>query len=500
MRRHLLLLIPLAIALAVPWSGCENPSWWSLPDDLVTFDSVSIEGKVYLISPYGDRVIEVDRATREVRSVVVGKTPHVLTVDQGSEDPTHVYTINRDDHSLSVVDVTDFEAAPDELQLRPFFDTLVFSPDGTRAISYIAGEITAEDLEGQGSVNRNEIAILDLAGDERAVEFRTLDARPTDVIWAPDGTKALIPLTTDMSVLYLPEEGDIDVVDYPFSLDSADPAEPSLVETSPDGQRAFAAVSGESDVYIIDLDLRLFETLIPTPFSPTDIQVTADGEHTVVVGGSSKVVIFDNEVFEPETLTIDSYARRIVAAGTAEEPVLLLYNDTQVASTFTAITFDEGAPEVETFVTEAGITDIQVDPTGQTAVIMHAENSFGAGGVSLFNLEESQPSYIDLETPAHSMTFLETEDETVEPIGYVMVVLKEARTLVRIGLTEYDRVNISVAENPELVQPLHHDATFVYVIHDHPTGLITFLNPYRPLALPSGFPTVYGYGLEGLLD
>jgi len=133
-------------------------------------------------------------------------------------------------------------------------------------------------------------------------------------------------------------------------------------------------------------------------------------------------------------------------------------------------------------------------------VLVHIENSFGAGGVSMFNLDESQPSYIDLESPAHSLTFLEPEDPTVEPIGYVMVVLKEARTLVRIGLTEYDRVNISVAEDPELVRPLHHDATFVYVLHEHPTGLITFLNPYRPLALPSGFPTVYGYGLEGLLD
>lgn len=500
MRRHLYLLIPLALTLGVSWSGCVNPSWWTLPDDLVTFDSVTIESKVYLISPYGDRVIEIDRATREVRSVLVGKTPQILTIDQGTDDPTHVYTINKDDHSLSIIDVADFEAIPGELQLRPFFDTLVFSPDGSKAISYIAGEITAEDLEDHGSVNRNEIAILDLGGDERAVEFHTLDARPTNVVFTADGRKALIPMKTNLSVLYLPEEGEPEVVNYPFSLDAADPAQPSMVETSPESDRAFAAVAGGSDVYIINLDQQIFETVIPTPFAPTDIQVTADGLHTVVVGASSKVVIFDNEVFEPETLTIDGIARRIVPAGDAETPILFLYNDAISHDTFTTIEFDEGAPEVETYVTDAAIADIMVDPSGQTAVLVHIENSFGIGGVSMFNLEESQPSYIDLESPAHSVTFLEPEDPTVEPIGYVMVVLKEARTLVRIGLTEYDRVNISVAEDPELVQPLHHDATFVYVLHEHPTGLITFLNPYRPLALPSGFPTVYGYGLEGLLD
>ena len=31
--------------------------------------------------------------------------------------------------------------------------------------------------------------------------------------------------------------------------------------------------------------------------------------------------------------------------------------------------------------------------------------------------------------------------------------------------------------------------TLTYVVHDEPLGLLTFLNPYRPLAMPAGFLT-----------
>ncbi len=488
-------------------AGCEDESWWHVPDDLVTSDSVSVNGKVYLLSPYGNRVIQVDRVTREVLSVEVGRNPRVLTTDQGVEAPEHIYTINQDDHTLSVIDIAAFEASPedyvpDELQLRPFFDQLIFSPSGDVVVSFIGGDVNEEDLVGQGSVNPNEIAIIDLAAEPRTVEFRTLDARPTDVVFTDDGSKAVIPMRTDLAVLYM---ATLDVVRYPFSLDSADPAQPALVRTSPDSSRAFASVAGETDVYIIDMDTGIFETIIATPFVPRDIQVTPDGERTIVAGGSTSVVVFDNVIFEPENLDVGTGVDTLVLDDDTEVPFALMYNASYQQSSFATVEFDDGAPEIETYVTDAPISRIEIDPTGQTAVIFHTNSGYGTGKLSMFNLEQRHPSTILLESAPHDLTFLPSEEEAIEPIGYVMVILKDSNTLVRYSLSTYEAVIIGVAENPDAVGMVHAldnaaDRSFAYVVHDEPLGLLTFLNPYRPLAMPAGFPTVYGYGLVGLLD
>lgn len=487
--------------------GCEDESWWHVPDDLVTSDSVSINGKVYLLSPYGNRVIQVDRVTLDVRSVEVGRNPRVLTTDEGEDAPGHIYTINQDDHTLSVIDIEAFDAnpteyVPDELQLRPFFDQLIFSPSGNVVVSYIGSDVDEADLVGQGSVNPNEIAIIDLTADPRTVEFRTLDARPTDVVFTADGSKAVIPMQTDLAVLYM---GTLDVLRYPFSLDSADPARPALVRTSPDSSRVFASVTGETDVYIIDMDTGIFETIIATPFVPRDIQVTPDGERTIVAGGSTSVVVFDNVIFEPESLEVGTGVDTLVLDDDTDVAFALAYNASYQQSSFATIEFDEGAPEVETYVTDAPISRIEIDPTGQTAVIFHTNSGYGSGKLSMFNLTQRHPSTILLESAPHDLTFIPSEDEAIEPIGYVMVVLKDSNTLVRYSLSTYEAVVIGVAENPDAVGMVHAqdnatDGSFAYVVHDEPLGLLTFLNPYRPLAMPAGFPTVYGYGLVGLLD
>ena len=504
--RHITSLVVAAgLTLA---AGCEDPSWNSLPDDLVTTDSVSIDGKVYLISPYGNRVIQVDQETMEVRSVEVGKNPQVLTTDRETAvetgQPIHVYTINHDDQTLSIINVDAFNTSPDdyvptELQLKPFFDQLVFSPSGEHLVSYIGQDVTSADLQGYGSVNPNELAIINLTVDPPTVEFRTLESRPTDVIFTDDGSKAVIPMTTDLAVLYM---DDAQVTKFPLSLETEDPAQPSMVQTSPDNRRAFVAVNGENDVYIIDMEQEIFETLIPTPFTPRDIAVTPDGAYTVVVGSTSQAMLFDNELFEPETVDLGTSADTIVMNSDTENPYCFLYNAGLTRAAFSTMEFGTGNIDIETFSTDSAVTRIELDPSGQTAVIFHAETSYGSGMLSIFNLEERYPSPIWLESAPYDMSFLAPNATfTDESIGYVLVVLKESHQIVRYSLTTYGAVVIGVAENPETVNALDgSDGNFAYVVHDEPLGLMTFLNPYQPLALPGGFPTAYGYGLVGLMD
>ncbi len=503
------LVIAATLAFAV---GCEDPTWNTVPNDLVTTDSVSINGKVYLISPYGNRVIRIDQETMDIHSVEVGKNPQVLTTDRETAIetgmPVHVYTINHDDQTLSIINVDSFDADPDtyvptELQLKPFFDQLVFSPSGEHLVSYIGQDVTTADLQGYGSVNPNELAIINLTADPPTVNFRTLESRPTDVIFTEDGSKAVIPMTTDLAVLYM---DDAQVTKFPLSLETEDPAQPSMVQTSPDNRRAFVAVNGENDVYIIDMEQEIFETLIPTPFTPRDIAVTPDGAYTVVVGSTAQAMIFDNDLFEPETVDIGTSADTIVMNSDAENPYCFLYNAGLTRAAFGTMEFGPTNVDIETFSTDSAVTRIELDPSGKTAVIFHQETTYGSGMLSIFNLEERYPSPIWLESAPYDMTFLTPNATyTDEAIGYVLVVLKESHQLVRYSLTTYESVVIGVAENPETVSALDFGGpndvgSFAYVIHEEPLGLLTFLNPYQPLALPAGFPTAYGYGLVGLMD
>jgi hypothetical protein len=505
----------LAAALLVSsMLGCVEDEWWDLPQDLVTTDSVSIDGTVYVISPYGNRVISIDSHTQEIASLEVGKNPRVLTTDDTVDGPKHLFTINQDDSTMSIVDVAEWHEHPDsytaaELSLKPFFDQLVFSPSGEMVISYIGTEVTEADLVGQGSVNPNEVAIIDLL--ELTVAFVTLESRPTDVIFTDDGALALLPTRTGVEVVepYLMPGGD--PISYPFSSDLANPVTPSVLRVSPNADLAFAAAPGNDVVYVLDLLDPSFN-LISTGWVPDDIAITGDGSTTVVVGGTGQALYFDNAAQAEQTLDVGTpvdtiVLHRVDREGLNEDELedidpdfAILYNTSVPQRSFAIVTFDEDVPEVDTYATDESITRIDIDPTGQTAVIFHGDSGWGSGRLSMFNLESRYPATILLESPPHDMTFLPTEDATVEPVGYVMVVLKESGKLVRYSLSSYGAAVVGVAENPEVVRSVHGDPYLVHVVHEEPLGLMTFLNPYRPLALPGGFPTVYGYGLTGILD
>jgi hypothetical protein len=214
------------------------------------------------------------------------------------------------------------------------------------------------------------------------------------------------------------------------------------------------------------------------------------------------VTYFDNDVFEPRQVDVGTTVDTIVMNDEDSSPFCLLYNASQGRYSFAMLTFADDDVEEETFVTDDNIVRIELDPSGQTAVIFHGDSGYGSGKLSMFNLEQRHPSTILLESPPHDMTFL-AADSTFddEAVGYVMVVLKDSNQLVRYSLDNYEAVVIGVAAAPESVGALHlSDTGAIYVVHDEPLGLMTFLNPYQPLALPGGFRTVHGYGLAGVMD
>ncbi len=506
--------LALAALIATGMLGCVEEDWWDMPQDLVTTDSVSIDGMVYTISPYGNRVIAIDSDTQAVTSLEVGQNPQVLTTDDTVDGPQHLFTINQDDSTMSIVDVAAWHGSPDtyaaaELSLKPFFDQLVFSPMGDMVISYIGTEVTEADLVGHGSVNPNEVAVIDLLALD--VSFVTLESRPTDVIFTEDGSLALLPTRTGVEVVEPYLMPGADPISYPFSSDLANPVTPSVLRVSPNADLAFAAAPGNDVVYVLDLLDPSFN-LISTGWVPKDIAVTGDGGTTLVVGGTAQALYFDNAAQAEETLDLGTpvdtiVMHRVDRDGLTDEQLddiepdfAILYNTAVPQHSFAIVTFDEDVPEVETYATDEYITRIDIDPTGQTAVIFHGDSGWGSGRLSMFNLESRYPSTILLESPPHDMTFLPTEDATVESAGYVMVVLKESGTLVRYSLSDYSAAVVGVAANPEVVRSVHGNPYLVHVVHEEPLGLMTFLNPYRPLALPGGFPTVYAYGLTGILD
>ena len=492
-----------AAALAVcTATGCEEEDWWSLSDDLVTTSTVAIDGKIYVLSPHGDRVLQIDRQTLGVEPIGVGANPQVITADDGEDGARHIYTINGDDHTMSIVDVAAFGSGeegttPPTVQLKPFFDELIFSPSGGLVVSYIGSDISEADLAGLGSVNPNEIAIIDLAADpDDAVEFRTLESRPTNVIFSSDGTKALISTGTGLVALYMDS---LETVTYPFTVDPANPVGPSLVRVNLDGTLAFAAAPGSDVVYVIDLVDPNFN-LIGTPFVPTDIVNTPDDDVTMVAGGTGQVVVFDHVSFVPDEVDVGTSVDTIVMNDWLESPVAVLYHAGLPHRSFATIQLDDGEPEVETYATGDPITRIDMDPTGQTAVLFHGEVEYGSAALSMFNLDARVPSTILLESAPNDMTFIPAQDQADGDLGYVAVVLTEAGRVVRYSLSTYEAVVIDVGHDPLTLHDVNDGSGFVYVVHDEPLGMMTFLNPYSPLELPGGFPTVYGYGLTGIMD
>ena len=496
------LLIPLLCALGL--AACDvTLSRDELDGELLLLHGEGRDGRVLMLSPATDSLVEVNRADKTVRRLPVGVNPRELSRAPGSDV---LYTLEPEDGTLSRVAL---DGTVVTTELGGPFNRLFWAPDGTRAIAVFDPTLGNVDIGVLGSLNPNAIALLSDEGGVNVTPY-TLTFPPLDVVFDPAGTKALISTSARLHVL------DLETLEeraVPFTQQAGVERRPSIVTPSADGARALVAVQGQADLFVVSLEPVLIENVIAMPQVPTALAFSADGQTAVIASGSGVVSFLDLATFEADALTLSHGVNRILTGGTLEAPFALLYHDVldYRAITRVELTAGQGAPDdPETYTLADSVRSVAIAPGQDAAVIFHdgspggsANLGVGAQSLSLFRFGERGPSRIFLAAPATDLLFLEAGvvPGSVDP--QVIVVLSDTNRLVRYDLGTYAQVVLDTYEAPVQIGVLpagNGAGQELFVVHEQATGLVSFVPVDAVEVPPGGWPAVAGFATDALLD
>jgi len=472
--------------------------------DLLQLSGQARDGKLFMLAPATDSIVQIDPAAGSFSSIGVGAGPTVLSRPPASDQ---LYTLEQKDSTLSRLG-SDGTIA--QWELGAPFTTLSWSPDGTRAIAWI-DPILAATIEVEGSLNLNAFAVLRESG-EGALDITagSLTFAPQSVTFSADSRFALIASSARLHVFDL----DADPVEeraVPFSADEAVHRTPNLVVAGPDGDRVLVTVDGVRDLFVLGLSPVLIENVVGLDRDARDIVWSRDGSRAILADGSNQVTFLDLGSFAVDVLTLPHPVNRILTSQREGPQFALLYSDTGSSPYLSRVDLaDDGtAPDdPEVFLLDDSVVRVSLSPGETAAVIFHDGNAGGgnfvpAQSLSLFNLEERAPSRILLDAPAWDLIFLdagvvpESEDE------HVFVVLKDSARLVRYNLRTYAQIVLDTYDLPHAIgriPPAAGGSELLYVIHDQDLGLVSFLSPAADRVPSGGFPAVAGMATSQLLD
>lgn len=367
------------------------------------------------------------------------------------------------------------------------FNAVAFTEGGDQAVVYLDYE-AGVDLEYDGVLNLTEVMFLDLAADTGATVPVGFSA--DRVLFSADDTKAVVLSRSQVVVVEMTSGEYGTLVTYPLTLDADDSVSPLAAALTPDGRYALITTQGSGDLYILDLEAEAIN-LVSLPGAPSDMIVDAQADRTVLVYGSrAQVDILEHEYFEVETLELEEPSTDLLDASGAA----LLYN-TSSSDLHDVYRLDLETSELVEMPMENPVTRLELSPDGGTAVaFMRPEKSTGSGlegyydenyGVAIVDLWSEDVISLGTESMPVGLAFT-NETRTA------LVLLEGEEDLLQLDLGSGGYTAVELEEPPLTIGAYGSDQ--LYVTHDTPLGMVTFLAP------DSGeMRTIAGFAAEGLL-
>lgn len=491
----------LFLAAAAILAACDDPaSYAELDVPLLQLHAEARDGRLYMLAPASDSIIEIDPVARDFTAIQVGREPTVLSRPPASDV---LFTVDSADSTISRLGA-DGEVTATALGAP--FTTLQWSPDGSNAIAWI-DPISAAGLEVEGSLNLNAFAVLRLDGASLEVTDGSLTFQPLAVTFSADSSRALISTSARLHVLDLTADP-IQELAVPFSGDESVHRRPERVVPGPDGDRVLVTVENIADLFVLGLSPVMIENVIGLNRVPLDVVWSRDGTRAIIADGTSTVSFLDLQSFDLETLDLPHSVDRIVPSQGAGPAFALLYDDDGNVPFISRVELtDSGtAPDdPEVYVLEDGVVRVELSPDESAAVLFHDGGSTDqyvpAQSLSLFHFEERAPSRILLDAAAWDLLFLSAG--VVDDDEHVLVVLKDSGRLVRYNLRTYAQVVFDTYPLPHEIGRIpagEGGSELLYVVHDFDGGLVSFMEPAATQVPSGGFPAVSGMAVTGLLE
>lgn len=168
---------------AILSAGCENDfnETWNRPLDIVG-PFVTNNDLLYINRTFGevirlDATKEGDTISLEIDRAPTGRRPGAVAT---SADGSTLFVVNKEDETLTIVDLTRDDLEPQTLELNSAYDVLTVDPRGDFLLMSFSG-VTEQGVIAR---NLNQLGIIDLRGAEPEAKFVTLASRARELIFA----------------------------------------------------------------------------------------------------------------------------------------------------------------------------------------------------------------------------------------------------------------------------------------------------------------------------
>lgn len=380
-------------------------------------------------------------------------------------------------------------AVQSSVAVDPHFNAVAFSPDGTRAISYL--DVNRE-LVLEGVINLTSVAVLDLgSGDVESVQVGFAAER---VLFTEDNSRAVVLSRSEVAVLDLTTSPASTDVVFPLTLDPDQTVVPVGVELTPDGRYALISVQGSADLYVLDLELHSVN-IVSLVRPPAAMAVDIDLDRTILVYDQAATVdLMDHDFFDVESVSLDEPMNRI-AQG---DGIAVIHN---IGSNYKDVyRLDLVTHELVEYRLENPAIELVVAPSEDFAVAL--TRAEGAGGSGVSGLYDSAPGMevIDLR-PGSDDTYpyllegagvglaLSATDTSLHAL-----VLQEGQDyLYQLDLYTGEDEEIELVAPPRAIGAMP-DGTF-FITQVGALGRVSFLDPAT-----GDLSVVEGFALTDLID
>jgi DNA-binding beta-propeller fold protein YncE len=319
---------------------------------------------VFVANPDRDTITRVNVYSLEVRTTSVGSHPSLVKT---TADYTKAVVFTDGDDSVSILDASTL--AQTVVKVRANFNQMVMSPNGKWVALFhdVAAE-RADDPPSSGLVSYNEVSFVEL---DTGKHFpMAVDYNPREIRFTPDSRLATVVTDTSLGIvdLTLPTPAPRLV---PVTDDLVDPPKAEEVVIAPDGSYAFVRQFGATEIAVVDLLVDKVER-VPVGDNPTDLDLSPDGTHAVVVSrGTQQVYVLDvADPFAPPEildLPVGEEFGSVLFDPTGRQAIV--YTTAQRVDRYATWTLDDNEFTVRSLVKP--VRSMAITPTGGSLMVFH---------------------------------------------------------------------------------------------------------------------------------
>jgi len=452
----------------------------------------SAGNNVYVFNPPWGIITRVDPESGKVTNLKTGEKPVFATA---VPDGRKVLVLNRDSKNVYIIDNESMEITIKSVDRD--LNTISVSSDGNYAVAYHSYSSEESDFEGILKLNGFSFIKLNTPDDD-SINISIGGGAPQGVRFSPDNKKVLIISRNRCFITdFLSPHNYSSIELWP---DPSNIIIPSRIDITPDGRLAFILTQNSNYLYVIDISQARVVDVIEGN-NPTYFSLFPDGSMGLMVNsGDNSVTLLridyatgrvypdrikmDIKVNSAEISQTNDFAQCLVPPC-PETYYAILYSTTGAENNVELLLIFNNMYQKTVYgYLPAPVQGAVISPSAPEKILLiHRDVYGGAQPLSIINILDETVN----------MLYLDASPTSVSLAGaYAFLTLKDSNKLVFYNLKTDESNYLKLSALPAVAGL---GGKYLFVLHDQPIGLLTFID-----TVDFHVTEIKGIVVYGLLD